>query len=69
MLALASIHAQYVRVWEESIGGKETDRRGSLNISVKCQRDVCIEKYCYATTAVPLKYEVPYGRRSSKRQS
>lgn len=42
---------------------KGTDRRGSLNIAEKCQRDVCIARQSYVTSAVPLKYGVPYGCR------
>ena len=41
---------------------KGTDRRESLNISEKCQRDVCIARHSYVTSAVPLTYAVPYGR-------
>jgi len=48
------------RVMEEYKG---TDRRGSLNISEKCQRDVCIARHIYVTSAIPLKYGIPYDRR------
>jgi hypothetical protein len=58
-----SVYSMFVYGNRVMVEHKGTDRRRSLNISEKCQRDVYIARHSYVTSAVQLKYGVPYGRR------